>query len=110
MRPSAAAGTIAAWAAAWPKRERLTTAVTDVLLSHCRLQPADKVLDVGTGGGVAALAAARIVGDGTVVGADISAPLIELARRRAAGKRATTSRSSLPTSSRRRCRAARSMP
>jgi SAM-dependent methyltransferase len=72
-----------AWAAAWPKRERLTTAVTDVLLNHCRLQPTDRVLDVGTGGGVAALAAARVVGDGAVVGADISAPLVELARRRA---------------------------
>lgn len=72
-----------AWAAAWPKRERLTTAVTDVLLSQLRLAPADNVLDIGTGGGVAALAAAQLVGDGTVVGADISTPLIELARARA---------------------------
>jgi SAM-dependent methyltransferase len=71
-----------AWAAAWPKRERLTTAVTDVLLSQARLQPGDAVLDIGTGGGVAALAAARTVGDGRVVGADISAPLLELARAR----------------------------
>jgi SAM-dependent methyltransferase len=73
----------AAWAAAWPKRERLTTAVTDVLLSHAQLRPSDNVLDVGTGGGVAALAAAALVGDGTVVGADISAPLLELAGARA---------------------------
>src|ERR1700761_7608863 len=71
-----------AWAAAWPKRERLTTAVTDVLLGHARLQPGDAVLDVGTGGGVAALAAAETVGDGVVVGADISAPLVELATAR----------------------------
>ena len=78
-----------AWAAAWPKRERLSTAVTDILFSHCRFRPTDKVLDVGTGGGVAALAAARIVGDGKVVGADISAPLVELARRRAAEQRTT---------------------
>jgi SAM-dependent methyltransferase len=72
-----------AWAAAWPKRERLTTAVTDVLLRRSRLQAGDRVLDVGTGGGVAALAAARIVGDGEVVGVDLSEPLIELARARA---------------------------
>jgi SAM-dependent methyltransferase len=71
-----------AWAAAWPKREQLTTAVTDVLLDQLRLQPGDRVLDIGTGGGVAALAAARLVGAGTVVGADISSPLVDLARRR----------------------------
>ncbi|HUB74872.1 MAG TPA: class I SAM-dependent methyltransferase [Solirubrobacteraceae bacterium] len=71
-----------AWAAAWPKRERLTTAVTDVLLGRLGLRHGEKVLDVGTGGGVAALAAAEAVGDGAVVGADISAPLIELARGR----------------------------
>jgi ubiquinone/menaquinone biosynthesis C-methylase UbiE len=67
----------------------LSTAVTDILFSHCRFQPTDTVLDVGSGGGVAALAAARIVGDGKVVGADISAPLVELARRRAAEQRTT---------------------
>jgi SAM-dependent methyltransferase len=78
-----------AWAAAWPKREQLTTAVTDVLLSEAQLRPGDAVLDVGTGGGVAALAAARIVGDGTVVGVDISAPLIELASGRGEAQGAT---------------------
>jgi SAM-dependent methyltransferase len=78
-----------AWAAAWPKRERLTTAVTEVLLGLVRLQPGDAVLDIGTGGGVAALAAARIVGEGRVVGADISVPLIELASGRAESQAAT---------------------
>jgi SAM-dependent methyltransferase len=78
-----------AWAAAWPKRERLTTAVTDVLLDLAQLRPGDAVLDIGTGGGVAALAAARIVDEGRVVGADISAPLIELAESRAESTGAT---------------------
>jgi SAM-dependent methyltransferase len=78
-----------AWAAAWPKRERLTTTVTDVLLRQAQLQAGDHVLDVGTGGGVAALAAGRIVGDGTVVGVDLSEPLIELARSRAEAQTAT---------------------
>ena len=78
-----------AWAAAWPKRERLSTAVTDVLLGQLQLRPDDTVLDIGTGGGVAALAAARIADHGNVVGADISAPLIELARRRAEAQEAT---------------------
>src|SRR5579862_3786418 len=72
-----------AWAAAWPRRERLTMTVTDALLGQARLHAGDRVLDIGTGGGVAALAAARIVGDGAVVGVDISRPLVDLARARA---------------------------
>jgi SAM-dependent methyltransferase len=78
-----------AWTAAWTKRELLTTAVTEVLLGRIGLQPGDTVLDIGTGGGVAALAAARIVGDGTVVGADLSVPLIEIARQRAEARGVT---------------------
>ena len=36
-RPSVDAGTDCAWAAAWPKRERLTTAVTDLLLEQMQI-------------------------------------------------------------------------
>ncbi|MGH2843475.1 MAG: class I SAM-dependent methyltransferase [Solirubrobacteraceae bacterium] len=71
------------WAAVWPKREKLTTAVTGVLLERVAPTPGESVLDIGSGGGVAALAVARLIGTGTVVGADISAPLHELARGRA---------------------------
>jgi SAM-dependent methyltransferase len=72
------------WASVWPRREQLTMAVTEVVLERLGLALGDRVLDVGTGGGVAALAAARIVGSsGVVVGADISAPLVALATRRA---------------------------
>jgi SAM-dependent methyltransferase len=78
-----------AWAAAWPKRERLSRGVTEVLLGQARLHPGDAVLDVGTGGGIAALAAARIVRGGAVVGADISAPMIELAGGRSEAQGAT---------------------
>jgi len=78
-----------AWAAAWPKREQLTMAVTDVLLDRLGLQPGETVLDIGTGGGVAALAAARAVAEGRVVGADISGPLIELARERGEARAAS---------------------
>ena len=74
------------WAELWPKRERLTNAVTPVLLEALTLRPGDRVLDIGSGAGAAALRAAEIVGsDGTVIGADISAPLVELAERRARG-------------------------
>ncbi|MDQ6804456.1 MAG: methyltransferase domain-containing protein, partial [Actinomycetota bacterium] len=46
--------------------------------------PGERVLDVGSGGGLASLAAGRAVGsEGAVVGADLSAPLTALASRRA---------------------------
>lgn len=74
----------ARWAALWPKRERLTDEVTSRLLEAAAPQAGERVLDVGCGGGRAALAAARLVGlDGAVLGADVSAPLLALATRRA---------------------------
>lgn len=69
----------------WPKRERFTESVTPLLLRALELKPGERVLDVGCGGGPATLAAAaRLGGAGRAVGADISAPLVELARSRAA--------------------------
>ena len=72
------------WTSVWPKRERLTSSVTPYLLEHLSPQPGEKVLDIGPGAGLAALEVAARLGDGgLLVGADISEPLIELARRRA---------------------------
>jgi SAM-dependent methyltransferase len=72
------------WAALWPKRERLTDAVTAFVLDAAALRPGERVLDVGCGGGKTSLAAARAVGvEGAVVGADLSTPLSVLASRRA---------------------------
>jgi SAM-dependent methyltransferase len=73
------------WTDAWPRRERLTGAVTPLLLARAALRPGQRVLDVGSGGGNATLAAAAGVGaGGQVTGADLSGPLVDLARRRAA--------------------------
>jgi SAM-dependent methyltransferase len=70
---------------AWRHREPLTAAVTAMLLRHTALKSGEKVLDIGTGGGRSAIAAARQVGpDGEAIGADISEPLVALARQRAA--------------------------
>lgn len=72
------------WTSVWPKREQLTGAVTSTLLGHLGLTAGDRVLEIGSGGGTATMAAGRLVVDGTVVGADISAPLVEFARQRVA--------------------------
>src|SRR2546430_3266911 len=48
-----------------------------------RSRPGERVLEVGSGGGKAALAAADAIGStGAVVGADLSAPLNRLAEQR----------------------------
>jgi len=72
---------------AWRRREPMTAAVTATLLERVALERGERALDVGTGGGRSAVAAARQVGpDGEVIGADISEPLLALARQRAAGE------------------------
>lgn len=76
------------WSSVWPKREALTDVVTDTLLDRLALRPGDRVLDVGSGAGSATMkAAARVAPGGSVVGADISGPLVDFAseRARAAG-------------------------
>jgi SAM-dependent methyltransferase len=72
------------WSSVWPRREQLTGAVTGILIGHLALTAGERVLDVGSGAGIASLAAAEQVGPtGAVVGADISAPLVAFAARRA---------------------------
>lgn len=71
------------WAKLWPKRERMTDVVTPVLLEALALQPGERVIDIGCGGGKTSLAAAAAVGDGgAVTGVDISGPITELAEQR----------------------------
>jgi SAM-dependent methyltransferase len=73
------------WASVWPKREVMTSAVTKMLLSHLDLRAGERVLDIGSGGGTTTIAAAdRVAPGGSIVGADISVPLVDLARSRAA--------------------------
>ncbi len=73
------------WAQAWPKREVLTDAVTAYVLEALAPVPGERVLDVGSGGGRTSVAvAAAVEPGGSVVGADISAPLVALATQRAA--------------------------
>jgi SAM-dependent methyltransferase len=72
------------WASVWPKREALTSPVTGILLGHLELGESERVLDIGSGGGITTFAAGdRVAPRGSAVGADISAPLVALARKRA---------------------------
>jgi SAM-dependent methyltransferase len=72
------------WAAAWPRRERLTETVSPYLLEATRARPGQRVCDIGCGGGTLTIAVARAVHPGgRAVGIDLSAPLLQLARERA---------------------------
>jgi SAM-dependent methyltransferase len=56
----------------------------EAMLDAAALQPNENVLDVGCGNGASSLEAARRVQpDGSVLGVDLSAPMLELARHRA---------------------------
>jgi SAM-dependent methyltransferase len=69
----------------WPKRERLTDAVTALLMEALAPASGERVLDVGCGGGRSAFEVARIVGSGgSVVGWDLSEGLLALAEERLA--------------------------
>ena len=73
------------WTAAWPQRERLTDAVSPELLRAVDARAGQRACDIGCGGGGLTLTLARTVAAaGEAVGIDLSAPLLDLARRRAA--------------------------
>jgi SAM-dependent methyltransferase len=76
----------AGWVASWTEREKLTEAVSPTVLGAVKARPGQRVCDVGCGGGSLAIALARAVAPGgDVVGLDLSAPLLDQARGRAAG-------------------------
>lgn len=68
--------------------ERLDTMISafgDAMFNAVALQPSERVLDVGCGNGATTIEAARRVRPGgSAVGVDVSAPMLDLARRRAA--------------------------
>lgn len=78
------------WVADADRRDVVLAPVADALLAAAELQPGESVLDLGCGCGVTTLAAARAVAPGTATGADLSAPMLDLARHRAGNDDAAT--------------------
>jgi ubiquinone/menaquinone biosynthesis C-methylase UbiE len=75
------------WAADPDGRDKVLAPVAEALFSAAALRPGERVLDVGCGCGATTLAAAALVApDGAAVGADLSAPMLGIARRRAADR------------------------
>lgn len=71
------------WAESADQRDRVLASVLDLLVEAAAPARGEAVLDIGCGCGATTLAAAHAVGvDGHVVGVDISAPMLEVARQR----------------------------
>lgn len=76
-----------AWATIHAQMDTHLGPITDALLEAARLQPGERVLDVGCGCGDTTLRVAEAVGpEGRAVGVDISEPMLERARERSEGR------------------------
>jgi SAM-dependent methyltransferase len=72
------------WVASADRRDRVLAPVAEVLFSEASPIPGSTVLDIGSGCGATSLMAGGLVGEsGSVLGIDLSEPMLEVARRRA---------------------------
>lgn len=75
------------WAAEADRYDRMSRRFADAIIDALAPAKGEDVLDVGCGNGALLLAIADTVApDGTVTGLDISSPMLEVARRRAADR------------------------
>lgn len=75
------------WAEDQVQMDRMMQSMTDALMAAAAPQRGESVVDIGCGAGATSLAVADIVGTGgSVLGVDVSRPLLEVARGRAAGR------------------------
>lgn len=72
------------WADEWRRTDRSFAGLTERLLRKARSAPVGRVLDIGCGAGELSLALARDYPRARVDGIDVSAPLVDAARERAA--------------------------
>lgn len=74
------------WATSWQMFDRADAAISEALLARAAPAAGERVLDIGCGAGTTTLALRERVGPGgAVTGIDISAPMLAVARARAAG-------------------------
>jgi ubiquinone/menaquinone biosynthesis C-methylase UbiE len=79
------------WAADQERTDSFTRPYGDAAIAAANVLPGETVLDIGCGCGDTSLAVAAIVGaHGKVLGVDVSAPMLEVARKRAASLRNVT--------------------
>ena len=77
----------ASWVAGQVRMDATLAPVADAVIAHAEVRTGERVLDIGCGCGATALALADAVGpEGRVTGLDVSAPMLGLARTRAAGR------------------------
>jgi len=73
------------WVEGQDRMDRILLPVQDAAIAHARAKPGETVIDVGCGCGSTTLALAALVGPtGRVIGPDVSAPMVALARKRSA--------------------------
>lgn len=75
------------WVADADRRDAVLAPVADALLDAAAMAAGERALDIGCGCGITTIAAARTAAH--AVGVDLSAPMLALARQRAAGASAT---------------------
>lgn len=72
------------WVGSADQRDAVLSPVADHLLATAAIAPGERVLDIGCGCGATTIAAAHATGtSGSVVGLDLSAPMLDVARSRA---------------------------
>lgn len=73
----------ARWSEQQASQDILLAPVLEVLINRAGAKPGNRILDVGCGCGATTIALARLVAPGSVLGIDVSAPMLARARQRA---------------------------